>query len=75
MAGMEYRYEIKPRPVSLGGGWLLAMLEVGEGGEALEVGGGVFPVNQETTDKEAHADALEEAENWLSSRLAALPAP
>lgn len=36
---MRYSYEILPRPVELGGGWRLRMLEDGE-----EVGGGVFPI-------------------------------
>jgi len=36
---MKYSYEINPRPVELGGGWKLRMIEDGE-----EVGGGVFPV-------------------------------
>jgi len=34
----DYTYEINPRPVELGGGWNLRLLEDGE-----EVGGGVFP--------------------------------
>lgn len=36
---MKYSYEVIPRPVELGGGWRLRMLENGE-----EVGGGVFPI-------------------------------
>lgn len=36
---MKYSYEITPRPVELGGGWRLQLLEDGA-----EVGSGVFPV-------------------------------
>lgn len=36
---IKHSYEISPRPVELGGGWRLRLLENGE-----EVGGGVFPV-------------------------------
>lgn len=35
----ERSYEIVPRPVDLGGGWKLTLLEDGE-----EVGGSVFPI-------------------------------
>jgi len=38
---MQYSYEIATRPVELGGGWRLRLLE----GD-VEVGGGVFPVRQ-----------------------------
>src|SRR5471032_724466 len=36
---MPFRYEITPRPVDLGDGWRLRLLE-----DCEEVGGGVFPV-------------------------------
>ena len=36
---MQYSYEIATRPVELGGGWRLRLLEDG-----VEVGDGVFPV-------------------------------
>lgn len=36
---MSYSYEITQRPVELGGGWKLRLIENGE-----EMGGGVFPV-------------------------------
>jgi hypothetical protein len=35
----RYSFEILPRPLDLGGGWKLRLLEDGQ-----EVGGGVFPV-------------------------------
>jgi hypothetical protein len=38
---IQYSYEIASRPVELGGGWRLSLLEDG-----VEVGGGVFPVEQ-----------------------------
>lgn len=54
----EYEYKVTPRPPSLGGGWRLQLLENGE-----EVGGGVFPGGDE-----AHMDAMDEGEEWLSTR-------
>ena len=64
----KYRYEIDPRPVELGGGWRLRLLEDDE-----EMGGGVFPPlddfeDAQEADKAAYADAVEEGENWLASR-------
>lgn len=38
---MKYSYEINPRPIELGGGWRLRLIEDGE-----EVGGGVFLIEQ-----------------------------
>lgn len=70
-----YSYEITPRPVALGGGWRLRLLENGE-----EVGGGVFPLSaylspfpatddaSEMADKAAYEDASGEAAEWLDSR-------
>ena len=65
---MIYSYEILPRPVELGGGWRLRLLE----GE-VEVGGGVFPPsefadNEADALKLAHFDAEDEAYAWLNSR-------
>ena len=58
-------YEILPRPVELGGGWRLRLLERGQ-----EVGGGVFPPENATEEAltEAYADAMDEGEAWLVSR-------
>jgi hypothetical protein len=39
---MSYSYEITPRPVELGGGWRLRLLEGNE-----EMGGGVFPIPED----------------------------
>jgi len=64
-----YNYEILPRPVELGGGWRLRLLEDG-----VEVGGGgVFPPvdhaeNESDALKLAHFDVEDEAYAWLSSR-------
>lgn len=63
-----YSYEILPRPVELGGGWRLRLLEDG-----VEVGGGVFPpvdhaANESDALKLAHFDAEDEADAWLDSR-------
>ncbi len=65
---MNYTYEIIPRPVELGGGWRLRLLEDG-----VEVGGGVFPPVEDIDDAKealqaAHDDAESEAYNWLDSR-------
>lgn len=65
---MEYTYEIIPRPVELGGGWRLRLLEDG-----VEVGGGVFPSVEGIDDamealQAAHDDAEGEAYDWLDSR-------
>ena len=38
---IKYSYQIATRPVELGGGWRLSLLEDG-----VEIGGGVFPVEQ-----------------------------
>lgn len=67
----EYSYEILPRPVELGGGWRLRLLE----GD-VEVGGGVFPPSHDLTGNESDAlklayfDAEDEAYAWLNSREA-----
>lgn len=65
---MIYSYEILPRPVELGGGWRLRLLENGE-----EVGGGVFPPVEGIEDaKEALQAAFDDAEGeayaWLDSK-------
>ena len=65
---MDHSYEINLRPVELGGGWRLRLLEGGE-----EVGGGVFPPVDGIEDaKEALQAAWEDAEaeaySWLDTR-------
>ncbi len=72
-------YEIEPRPAALGEGWRLHLYERNpETGGAIEVGGGVFPVeaylkdqqgSQELASKAAYADAMENAQEWLDSRF------
>jgi len=69
----DYQYKIEPRPLELGGGWRLRLLEDGE-----EVGGGVFPLpehidinNTQEASKAAewiYDEALAEASVWLASR-------
>ena len=66
----EHSYQIDPRPLELGGGWRLRLIEDGE-----EVGGGVFPLSEYATEDNAEAaakwayeDALAEASAWLASR-------
>ena len=63
-------YEIEPRPAAVGEGWRLHLYERDpETGGAIEVGGGVFPVEAYLKDqqgsqaKAAYADALENAQN------------
>lgn len=63
-----YTHTIAPRPIELGGGWRLRLLEDGE-----EVGGGVFPPVDDLEDPDealqaAFDDAEAEASEWLSSR-------
>lgn len=62
---MNYGYEIKPRPLELGGGWRLYLLEDGR-----DVGGGIFPCPGAEKEQlaEAYTEALSEAQAWLSSR-------
>jgi hypothetical protein len=52
---MNYSYEITPRPVELGCGWRLRLLEGSE-----EMGGGVFPIDQEQS-------ALQNGMDWWNS--------
>jgi hypothetical protein len=65
----RYRYEVEPRPLDLGGGFRLRLLEDGE-----EVGGGVFPLDEypeaerEEAGKMAFKDAQEEGIRWMASR-------
>ncbi len=68
---MQFSHEITPRPVELGGGWRLRLLEDG-----VEVGGGVFPPEggnetpMEDRLQAAYDDAESEAYAWLDSREA-----
>ena len=59
---MQFSYEILPRPVELGGGWRLRLLE-----DDVEVGGGVFP--PEGDDADAIQDAFYVAESEAYARL------
>jgi hypothetical protein len=67
---MEYSYEINPRPAKLGGGWRLRLIQGGE-----EVGGGVFPIDQERAEPQQGIDwwnELQETEraSWLERAVA-----
>jgi hypothetical protein len=69
---MKHAYEILPRPVELGGGWRLRLLEDG-----VEVGGGVFPT--EAIDPQQGVtwwNALTEDQRgqWLKEADSARPA-
>lgn len=63
----RFKYEIESIPDELGGGWRLRLMEKGE-----EVGGGVFPpvqgIEPESASQQAFFDALEVAQDWLTSR-------
>jgi hypothetical protein len=62
----SYRYEIEPRPLDLGGGVRLRLLEDDE-----EVGGGVFPLGEypdlepEVACEMALNDAQAEGDDWV----------
>lgn len=60
-----YSYEIDKRPDALGGGYRLRLFEDGQ-----EVGGGVFVPDNDTEPAEldAHMQAEDEAQYWLSTR-------
>ena len=67
---MAFNYRIEPRPSNLGGGWKLRLIENG-----VEVGGAVFPPDEELIENNAllaeqvaYDDALAEASSWLASR-------
>jgi hypothetical protein len=62
-----YSYEIDKRPEELGGGYHLRLFEDG-----LEVGGGVFPPADDTeaAELDAHMEANDEGQYWLSTRPA-----
>jgi hypothetical protein len=69
---MKDSYEITPRPVELGGGWQLRLLEDGE-----EVGGGVFPVKQADSHQGMtwwNAMTEDERSYWLEMTGSARPA-
>lgn len=59
---VKHSYEINPRPIELGGGWRLRLLEDGK-----EVGGGVFPVEQNEVSGIVWWNGLNDAERaeWL----------
>ena len=66
----ERSYQIDPRPLYLGGGWRLRLIENGE-----EVGGGVFPLSEYATEESAeeaanwaYEVAFAEGSGWLASR-------
>jgi hypothetical protein len=59
---MTRTYEIKPRGSNLG--FSMKLYEDGE-----EMGGGIFSVDDKTTEVEVYNDALAEAEIWISAGL------
>lgn len=68
---MKHSYQIKPRPVELGGGWRLQLLEDEE-----EVGGGVFPINADPCVGMTWWNECSEPERerWLMMAVSARPA-
>ncbi|AMR78545.1 hypothetical protein [Cupriavidus nantongensis] len=67
-----YAYEIKPRRSEVGGGWQLRLLQDGN-----EVGGGVFPVDQEAERRSGiewfNALTEDERASWLAKAESARP--
>ena len=59
----RYAFTITPRAERVGGGWRLQLFEDGQ-----EVAGGMYPVTEEMTRDDAHADAMADGEAWLLSR-------
>lgn len=59
----RYVFTITPRAEHVGGGWRLQLFEDGQ-----EVSGGVYPVTDEMTRDDAHAEAMADGEAWISSR-------
>ena len=60
------RYEIVPRPSAVGGGWRLHLIgRDPETGQELELGGGVFPVQDGQDDADAYNDAMQTGQDWL----------
>ena len=68
---MKHSYEINPRPVELGGGWQLRLLENEE-----EAGGGIFPVLDDPQAGMSWWNALSEVgrAHWLLMAASARPA-
>lgn len=66
---MKFSYEIAPRPIRSGGGWILHLFQDG-----IEVGGGIFPPFTADFDDEsqalqaAHDRAEQEACKWIASK-------
>jgi len=69
---MKRTYEIQPRPVNIGGGWKLTLLEDGQ-----EAGGGTFPVPEEDPCQGMtwwNALTEERRAHWLLMSASAMPA-
>lgn len=64
---MNRHFEIQPRPVVLGGGWRLRLLERSPDGNEIELGTGIFPLEHGLNAEDAYAEALQAGEDWLAS--------
>jgi len=63
------RYEIEPRPNAVGGGWRLRLFGKDlETGQDVEMGGGVFPVEEGQDDKDAYAEAMLTGQEWVQAQ-------
>ncbi len=63
------RYEIEPRPLPMGGGWRIRFFGRDlETGQEIEMGGGVFPVEDGQDEKDAYADAMQTGKEWLQAQ-------
>jgi hypothetical protein len=61
-------YEIQPRPAELGGGYRLRLLAGDqETGDFIEMGGGVFPIEEGVDEKDAQAEARQTGEDWIAA--------
>jgi hypothetical protein len=60
---MAFAFEIEPRSAALGGGWRMRLLE-----DEKEMGGGVFPIEENVSSDDAYADALQEGQDWLCAQ-------
>lgn len=60
------RYEIEARPLPVGGGWRIRFFGRDlETGQEIEMGGGVFPVEDGQDERDVYAEAEQTGQEWL----------
>ncbi len=63
------RYEIEPQPLPIGGGWRIRFFGRDlETGQEIEMGGGVFPVEDGQDENDSYADAMQTGQEWLQEQ-------